>query len=302
MHRTLFVVLGLTMLIGLVISEGPLEEKSMGMQFNYEDRVTGDGYYANNNEIATQVPHDDGHRGRLADVYLQARGHGSGSIEQESIIVSNESIINQTNPDMIFTFGLIATLDNRNMVYGPYNISIGRGYYSSRPLNFNSLLGDKTQIKNFASETSMIQEIKYAKAINKDLLAKVEYEHYNDTDEMPSKGLARTLMNPDLSVTSGIAHIGMLQGNISTLDSLGPDRSAWYNPNIAIDEYYTGTFNLTTRMNLTLPVSTNVSEDEWLPCCSGGWMDLMDSDKKGFGADAKAIFDCNCPKWLVIGE
>lgn len=295
MHRALLVVLGLTMVIGLVISEGPLEERSKGVQFNYEDSVTGNGYSVSYNEIATQVPHDDGHRDRFADVYLQTKGHGSGSTEQESIIVSNESIINQTSPDMIFAFGLIATLDNRSMVYGPYNISIGRGYYAARPLNFNSLLGDKTQIKNYASETSMIQETKYAKAINKDLLAKVEYEHYNDTDEMPSKGLARSLMNLDMGVTSGTAHIGMLQGNI-TLDSLDRDKNAWNKPNIAIDEDYTGTFNLATKMNLTLPVTEILSEDEWLPCCSGGWTDMMNTDKKAFGVDAKGIFDCTCPK------
>jgi hypothetical protein len=139
----------------------------------------------------------------------------------------------------------------------------------------------------------MVQEIKLAKAINKNLLASVEYDHYSDTDDIPSKGLARSLMNIDINVTSGKAHIGMLQGNISTLDSLDPDRSAWNKPDIAIDEDYTGTFELKTRMNLTLPISKIVSEDPWLPCCSGGWEDLNISDKMGFGANAKGIFNCS---------
>lgn len=291
-------MLGLTMLIGLVISEEPLEERSKGVQFNYEDSVSGNGNFVSHNEIATQVPHDDGHRDRFADVYLQKKGHGSGSIERESILISNESLINQTNPDMIYAFGLIATLDSNRMVYNPYNMSVGRGYYAVRPLNFNSLLGDKSLIKNYASETSMDQETRYARIINKNLLAQVEYDHYNDTDEMPSKGLARSLMNLEMGVTSGTARIGMLQGNIS-LDALDPDRSAWYKPNIIIDEDYTGTFNLTSKMNLTLPLSTVVDDDSWLPCCSGGWTDLMNPDKKGFGADANEIFNCICPKGLI---
>lgn len=295
LRSALLVMLGLTMLIGLVISEEPLEERSKGVQFNYEDSVSGNGNFASNNEIAAQVPHDDGHRDRFANVYLQKKGHGSGSIERESILISNESLINQTNPDMIYAFGLIATSDSNRMVYNPYNMSVGKGYYAARPLNFNSLLGDKTQIKNYASETSMDQETRYARAINKNLLAQVEYDHYNDTDEMPSKGLARSLMNLDMGVTSGTAHIGMLQGNIS-LDVLDPDRNAWYKPNIVIYEDYTRTFNLTTKMNLTLPVSTVVDDDSWLPCCFGGWTDLMNPDKKGLGADAKGIFDCTCPK------
>ena len=144
----------------------------------------------------------------------------------------------------------------------------------------------------------MDQETRYARIINKNLLAQVEYDHYNDTDEMPSKGLARSLMNLEMGVTSGTARIGMLQGNIS-LDALDPDRSAWYKPNIIIDEDYTGTFNLTSKMNLTLPLSTVVDDDSWLPCCSGGWTDLMNPDKKGFGADANEIFNCICPKGLI---
>ena len=52
------------------------------------------------------------------------------------------------------------------MVYGPQNISIGNGYYAIHPVNFNSLLGEMTQIKNYASKTSMGQEINYAHAIN----------------------------------------------------------------------------------------------------------------------------------------
>ncbi len=297
MCRVLLAMLGLTMLIGLAISEDPLEERSKGLQFNYEDGVNGYGDFGSYTQIAAQVPHDDDHRDRYANVYLQKKNHGSGSIERELIIFSNESLINQTNPDMIYAFGLIATLDSNNMVYSPYNISIGRGYYAARPLNFNSLLGDMTQIKNYASETSMVQETKYAKAVNKNLVAQVEYDHYNDTDEMPSKGLARSLMNIDMGVTSGTAHIGMLQGNIS-LDSLDPDRSAWYKSNIAIDEDYTGTFNLATRMNLTLPVSRIADEDSWMPCCFDGWVDLINSDKKSFGADANEVFDCTCQEGL----
>jgi hypothetical protein len=297
--RVLIAMLSLTMLVGLAMAADPLEERSKGVRFGYEDSVNGYGDFGSYTEIAAQVPHDDGHRDRFANVYLQKRDHGSGSIERESIIISNESLINQTIPDMIYAFGLIATLDSNSMVYSPQNISLGRGYYATHPLNFNSLLSDKTQIKNYASETSMVQETQYAMAISRNLLAQVEYDHYNDTDETPSKGLARSLMNLDMSVTSGTAHIGMLQGNISTLDSLDPYRSAWYKPNIAIDEDYTGTFNLTTKMNLTLPVSKIVSEDSWLPCCSDGWEDMVNLDKKGFGIDTTGIFDCTCLKGLA---
>jgi len=284
-------MLGLIMLVGLVMSEDPLQEKTTGVIFKYEDSTRGSGLFASNDKVVAQGPHADARvYGRLADVYLQKIDRGSGSIERESIITSTESTKSQVSPDSIYAYGLIAAFDNNSMVYEPQTMSIGNGYYANHPVKFNSLLSDKTQIKNYASETSMTHETKQAKAINMDLVASVE-DDYSYTGA--SKGLARTLMNLNGGVTSGTAHIGMLQGNIGTWD-IG--KSAWHKSNITIDEDYTGTFNFATKMNLTLPVTKIVSEDSWLPCCSGGWEDMTYSDKKGFGTDAKGIFDCTCPK------
>jgi len=294
LRKIFLAMLSLTMLIGLAMSADPLEVKNKGVLFKYEDSISGDGNFGSYNKIVAQGPHSD-HRipKRLADVSLQKMNHGSGSIEKETIMSSNESSINQIDPDMIYAYAMIAVLENNNMVYKPQNMSIGNGYYLSHPVIFNSLLGDKIQIKNYASETSMVQETKHANVINMDLMASVE-DDYSGWDS--SKSLARTLLNLNKSVISGSAHIGMLQGG--TLDF---GKSAWYKPNITIDEVYTGTFVFATKMNLTLPVTKIVSEDSWLPCCSGGWEDLMYSDKKDFGTDAKGIFDCTCPKWLTKG-
>jgi hypothetical protein len=286
------------MLVGLVMSADPLEVRSKGVLFNYEDNVNGYGNFGSYTQIAAQVPHADDHiQDRFANVYLQKKDHGSGSIEKETIMSSTKSIIIQIDPDMTYAYALIAALGNISMVYKPQTMSIGNGYYVTHPVNFNSLLGDKTRIKNYASETSIVQETKHAKAINMDLVASVEddYSGWN-----PSKSLGRSLMNLEGSVTSGSTHIGMLQGNtLDSLDSLDSDKSAWHKPNINVDEDYTGTFNLATKMNLTLPVNKIVSYDSWLPCCSGDWEDMKYSDKENFGADAKGFFDCTCPKGLT---
>jgi hypothetical protein len=85
----------------------------------------------------------------------------------------------------------------------------------------------------------------------------------------------------------------MLQGG--TLDKR---KSAWHDPYIEVDDDYTGSFDFATKMNSTLPVHESTDEDSWLPCCSGGWVDMMYSEKKDFGADAKGIFDCTCLKGL----
>jgi len=288
LRKILLVMLSLTVLVGQAMSADTLEERSKGVLFSYEDSIFGYGNFVSNNKIVAQGPHADARvHGRLADVYLQKMTHGSGSIERESIITSTESTKSQISPDVVYNYGLIAALDNHSMVYGPQTMSIGNGYYATYPVNFNSLLGDKTQIKNYASKTSMGQEINYAHGINMDQVASVEDDYY---DTGNAKSLSRTLMNLEGDVTDGTAHLTMLQG--------GTRRSkiAWSNPDIDIDQVYTGSFNFATKMNLTVPVYKSVSEDSWLPCCSGGWEDMMYSDKKGFGTDAKGIFDCTCPK------
>ena len=169
-------------------------------------------------------------------------------------------------------------------------MSIGNGYYATHPVNFNSLLGDKTQIKNYASKTSMGHEIRNAHGINLDLVASVEDDYY---DTGAAKSLSKTLMNLDGDVTSGTANSKMLQGGSRK------SKSAWINPDIDVDQVYTGTFDFSTKMNLTIPVYKSVSEDSWLPCCSGGWDDMINSDKKSFGADTKGIFDCTCFKRIL---
>jgi len=288
LQKILLAMLSLTMFVGLAMSADPLEERSEGVQFSYEDSISGHGNFASNNKITAQGPHADPRViSRLADVYLQKLNHGSGSIERESIIISNESTKTQIDPDAIYAFGLIAALDNNSMVYEPQTMSIGTGYYATYPVNFNSLLGDKIQIKNYASKTSMGQEINYAHGINMDQVASVE-DDYSGWE--PAKSLTRTLMNLNGGVTSGTAHLEMLQGGSRK------SKSAWSNPAIDVDQVYTGTFEFATKMNLTVPVYKSVSEDYWLPCCSDGWEDMSYSDKKGFGTDAKGIFDCTCYK------
>lgn len=284
-------MLSLAMLFGLAMSKEPLEVRSESMQFNYEDSVSGHGNFASNNKITAQGPHADPRvTMRLADVYLQKISHGSGSIERESIITSNESTNNQVDPDVIYAFGLIATLDSHSMVYAPQTMSIGNGYYVTHPVEFNSLLGENAEVKNYASKTSMGQEISHAHGINMDQVASVEDDYY---DTGVAKSLSRTLMNLEGDVTDGTASLKMLQG--------GSRRSkiASSNPNIDVDQVYTGTFSFATKMNLTVPVYKSVEEDHWLPCCSGGWMDMISYDQKGFGRDAKDIFDCTCPKGLI---
>lgn len=297
MQKILLAILSLVMLVGLAMSEDQLGavdpgdrlEANKDVRFNYEDSSSGEGSYLSYNIMAEAGPHSD-HRVqiRLAEVNLQKKSHGSGSIEKETIIKSTKSSIYIDDWNS-YNIALISILGNSSMVYKPQSMSIGKGYYAINPVNFSSLLGDTILIKNHASETSMVHETKQAKGINMDLAASVE-DDYSGVNN--PEGLTKTSMGLGISVNSGSTHIGALQGGI-----LDKRKSAWHDPYIEVDDDYTGSFYSATKMNLTLPShQTTWETDSWIPCCSGGWMDMTYSEKKDFGADAKGIFDCTCLK------
>jgi hypothetical protein len=70
------------------------------------------------------------------------------------------------------------------------------------------------------------------------------------------------------------------------------------------EERYWGTYNLMRKINMKsvfkIANDTDDDADSWLPCCYEGWKDLMPSDKKGFAADAKGVFDCTCYKEILL--
>ena len=228
--------------VGLAISvdSTPLEWTSKSSQFNYEDSTSGVGNFDGYDKVVEQGPHSDARiLSRLADVSLQRMDHGSGLIEREMIIRSDSTKNQNVSPDYNYEYSLVNALVSSNLVDGPQVVSIGTGYYAAHPVNFNSLLGDRTEIKNHASETSMDHETTYARAIKEDLITGVEDDHY-DAEWLPSEGLASSQMNLNESVTSGTAHLGMLQGR----RAFDFGKSALYDPKIDVDEVYTGTFNL----------------------------------------------------------
>jgi len=282
LQRVLLAILGLAVFVGLTMSvDGQSEETYEGLKFTYEDGTSGNGFFAINNKIDAKGPHADYYiPSRLAKVHLHKTSHGSGSIERESIIISNESSNTQVYPAMIYAFGLVATLEDHAMVYAPQTMSVGTGYYAARPLEFNSLLSDKTQIKNYASKTYMGQKINYAHGINVDRLASVE-DVYLDTGT--AKNLGNTRMNIEGDVTDGTTQLVVQQGGIRK----------WSSPDIDIHEIHAGTFSIKTKMDLTVPIYKSLHKDyPWLSCCFSGEDDMILCDKKGLGADEEGVFDC----------
>lgn len=232
--------------------------------------------------------------------------HGSGMIDTESILSTQTS--DETNygvdksedydPDHAEALSCIQLKEDNAMTYSPIAFGVGTGFYAVRPLQFNSLLKEKTWLKNRGSATLMHHEVEYAHALDKELeiLAK---DFISEDDPSVS------MMNISEDMTAGRAHIGLLQGDPDIVSKEDADgnmfmvNTAWKKPLVDVDEDYWGTYHIEKLMNLTASVDETTEDYDWLPCCSGGYLTMPDAYRKGsngFGSDVAGVFDCTCFK------
>ena len=151
--------------------------------------------------------------------------HGSDSIDNEAILTyqqfnrQNHPLYNEYND---FSQNCIQFKEDVAMVYAPMRIAVGNGYYAANPLDYSSLLKEKTGAKNYRAGTSMYHEVEYAHALDKELEVNVK-EKFNYTYDPVWEGIGSTEMKINEDVTDGKTHIGVLQANIDYAGKLGSD-------------------------------------------------------------------------------
>jgi len=59
------------------------------------------------------------------------------------------------------------------------------------------------------------------------------------------------------------------------------------------EERYVGTYDIAKNMRMKSRFDTIQKEDEWLPCCSGGFFSMNPADQRSFKS-AEGVFDCTC--------
>jgi hypothetical protein len=289
---------------GSLVGPGSYEEKNI--TFSMEQSVQNNGYsmtylYAKSGNVA-----------------IKNYAHGSGSLNSESTLTYQQ--LNRQNHPLYtdyndFNHNCIQFKEDVSMVYAPIRITVGNSYFAANPLDYNSLLKEKTWVKNYRAGTSMHHEVEYAHGLDKELEINAK-EKFNYTYDPVWEGVGYTQMKINEDVTDGKTHIGVLQSNrdyagklaadgktplsdFTSLKGLGSGMlsSAWKNPAIEIDEDYWGTTHLEKNMTLEVPYYKKTSSDDWLPCCFGGYLTMPAS----FVSDAKlksakGIFDCTCFK------
>jgi hypothetical protein len=264
--------------------------------FNFEQSVQGNGYFV------TYL------YAKAGNAAVKNYAHGSGSLNSEALLTYqalNRSTHNVYSDYNDYEMNCIQFKEDVAMVYAPMKIAVGTGYYAANPLDYSSLLKEKTWVKNYRAGTSMHHEVEYAHALDKELNIDVK-DLINYTYDPETIGVGYTRMTINEDVTDGKAHIGVLQANENYATNLGGSDltdpkvvdtrySAWHEPSIEIDEDYWGTYHIEKNMTLEVPYHLIQKKDDWLPCCFGGFNDMSTLDKRVFKS-ATGVFDCTCFK------
>ncbi len=261
--------------------------------FNFEQSVQGNGYFM------TYI------YAKAGNSAVKNYAHGSGSLNSEALLTLQDldrKTHNTYSDYNDYTLNCIEFKEDVSMVYAPMRIAVGNGYYAANPLDYSSLLKEKTWIKNYLSGTSMHHEVEYAHALDKELNI-VAKDLYNYTYDPEETGNAYTQMTINEDVTDGKAHIGVLQAAdtyvgedyVDVAFGVSNKKAAWRNPAIEIDEDYWGTYHIEKNMTLEVPYHLVQKKEDWLPCCFGGFESMNAMDKKALKS-ATGIFDCTCFK------
>jgi hypothetical protein len=122
----------------------------------------------------------------------------------------------------------------------------------------------------------------YASALTKEMTAKISSSNsYNSIFNPDSAGSLAASMKLDARF-NGTGQIGMFSGE-----------SGQKNPRTLIDEYYRGNFAITKTMDFAIKSELTQDEDDWMPCCSGGFGNMSVLDQEPFKS-ARGVFDSTC--------
>jgi len=284
-------VLVLVALIG-VSAAGDWLEKNVS--FSFEQSVQGNGYFMNYMYVKAGASE------------MKNYAHGSGSINNEAIL--NSFDYNKTDHPVAEDYidrdiSCIQFKEDNAMVYAPMRMAVGNGFYAANPVDYSSLIKEKTWIKNDRASSSMHHEVEYAHALDKELelVAKDNYTHIYDP-KLYNIGFTQMRINED--VTDGKAHIGVLQGSYGANNAAWKTpavATAWKKPAVEVDEDYWGTYHIEKNMTLEVPYRKITTSDDWLPCCFGGYL-TMPTYYQEFGSDVKGIFDCTCYRVPTVAQ
>jgi hypothetical protein len=252
------------MSIGLAVDDEEISEAE-GLRFDSNQTVEGFGIASTHRYMAS------------SDLVQHSHSSGSGVFTSESEAFVRNDVIVQGSPVSFTTNISVGVQEITSNAYSPTKLDYP-GSFRSEPIS--SLWSDST----FAGiDGSVLKAIfNHVQALNKEMTTEFSGDgSYEETTQTSSGTFDGSMkINASFNGTGQIgAYVGPLNGK---------------NPDVLVDEYYRGTFTISKMMGIGLKSSLSQEEDEWLPCCSGGWDDMNFNDKKSFPVDVSRVFNCTC--------
>ncbi|OPY51800.1 MAG: hypothetical protein A4E48_01388 [Methanosaeta sp. PtaU1.Bin060] len=256
-----------------------------------QNDVTGTGYVFEYMKVNTN------------NLSLLQYSHGSGSMDFADIVSSEQKKSKTSyyyyvdkNGEWKKDGGATSTISMTRQYenkQSPTSFAYGTGWYASHPVNYNSLLKDKTDAKSYQEAIAMQRQIEYARGVKGDIA--VDLNCTAPTAKADGKGIASMKIADD--VTQGTMHIS--ERIVNTLQTpAGETRDMKIqgvkNTIIDVDLNYIGDFSVQRNMKAEMTKYKATWYEPWLPCCFGGFNDIPSHNLQKERSDVVGIFDCTC--------
>jgi hypothetical protein len=270
-----------------------------------EPAMNPNGYYIQNTHEFQQDVSGEGYvmvyqNVNTNNLSLKNYMHGSGVMDSATLINSEQKPDKSVdyfpdkvgkvyqNADKLYSYknydSVIGFTEQNEMTQSPEGFVYGTGWYASHPVQYNSLLKERTDARNYQAGAQMLHQIEYARSFRKDIGVTL-----NCTGPIAkTKGAGIASMKIEEEVLQGTVHIGEI---LAQLDKKGM-KTGVKQPMILIDENYVGSFKIKKSMKINAYKNEVKEVSDWLPCCFGGYFDMSDYERKLLSEDG--VFDCNC--------
>ena len=288
-----------------VAHENPTTSEERNLTFNMEQNVSGTGFYAAYRHA--QMPDVLGVDGSSYNgVEAKNRAHVSGQIDIDSLMCAESSYTNRTWIDGAFddngdfveeeeeATSTIQMDDDGKMAHIPTVMTVGARYYATHPIGFNSMINDNIWIKNRDGLNSINHRIDDAHGI--DMLRSVQSDAVTTSmkiteDMVDGKAHTRAIQLAGIPLDEGPEEEESEEEDTGD-QILGAAMKAWHNSIFELDQNYFGSYHIESDLTLNVITDEVEEEDNWLPCCNGGFLDMNQADRAE--RIVQDVFDCTC--------
>ena len=276
-----FVALFALLMIGLATAEymeedEPVDTEIFGSKFNSTQSVSGVGL-ANSYRYLSADPH-----------VFHSHSSGSGAYSYESAATVQNDIESRSGSNFEDYFSSDRKIEVQETVSAAYAATTLNIPGSFKVAPIKSLWRDAACAGNIDG-VALIAIFDEARSLNKEMVVKMSgTQRYTNLTRLDISGTYDASMDLDASF-NGTGRFGMIVAD--------PDDQR--DSKTMIDEFYRGSFSLEKNMKISIKRTLTTNDDDWLPCCFGGYLTepaYYQKGPKGFGSNLTNIFDCTCFK------